>query len=52
MTAWTGTAANSVAYQASTYGMVKITLRASSADVAFAPIAGSSWTDGGSVTCH
>jgi len=48
----TGTAPNSVAYHASTFGVLKITLRASSADVAFSPIAGSSWTDSATVPCH
>jgi hypothetical protein len=48
----TGTAVNSLASQASTFGVLKITLRASSADVVFSPVAGSSWTDAVSVPCH
>jgi hypothetical protein len=47
----TGTATNSVAYQASSYGVLRLTLRAGAADFAFIPTAGS-YSDSGTVSCH
>jgi hypothetical protein len=47
-----GTAANSVAYNSGTYGVLKMTLHPSSADFKFVPIAGKTFTDSGTVNCH
>ncbi len=50
--AFATTAANSEAKDASTWGVLKLTLRASSYDYAFVPIAGQTFTDAGSGSCH
>jgi len=39
-------------HDSSTYGVLKLTLRAGSYDWQFVPIAGSTFTDSGSSTCH
>ncbi len=46
------TKANSVVRRSDTYGILKMTLKADSYDWAFVPIAGSTFTDTGSGTCH
>jgi acid phosphatase type 7 len=48
----TGTAPNSVAYQASTYGVLRLTLSASSADFRFMPAGSGTYSDAGTVACH
>jgi hypothetical protein len=47
-----GTAANSVARNGNTYGVLKMTLRSTSADFKFMPVAGSTYTDSGTINCH
>ena len=47
-----GVMANSLVRNNSTYGVLKLTLHPSSYDFAFIPIAGQSFTDSGSGTCH
>ena len=44
--------ANSQVHERSTYGVLKLTLHASSYDFQFVPIAGQSFTDSGSGICH
>ena len=43
---------NSEVHERSTYGVLKLTLHASSYDFQFVPIAGQTFTDSGSGTCH
>jgi hypothetical protein len=51
--AFTTPIANTLAYNADTYGVLKLTLHASSYDFQFVPEAGKSYTDSGSgVACH
>jgi Calcineurin-like phosphoesterase len=45
-------AANSEAWQASTLGVLKLTLHATSYDWQFVPVAGGSYSDSGTGTCH
>ncbi len=45
-------AANSEAWQASTLGVLKLTLHASSYDWQFVPVAGGSYSDSGNANCH
>ena len=45
-------APNSQVRNSSTYGVLKLTLHSSSYDFAFVPIAGRSFSDGGSASCH
>jgi hypothetical protein len=45
-------AANSQAWQASTLGVLKLTLHATSYDWQFVPVAGGSYTDSGTGNCH
>ena len=45
-------APNSQVRNSSTYGVLKLTLHSSSYDFAFVPIAGKSFTDSGSASCH
>jgi hypothetical protein len=45
-------AANSVVRNASTYGVIKLTLHASSIDWQFVPEAGKTFTDSGTQVCH
>jgi PKD repeat protein len=47
-----GVMANSVERNSSTYGVLKLTLHPTSYDFAFVPIAGQSYTDSGTGTCH
>lgn len=47
----TSTATNSVAYQASNYGVLRLTLRAGAADFTYMPTAGT-FSDSGTVACH
>jgi len=44
--------ANSVARNSDTFGVLKFTLHANSADFEFIPEAGKSFTDSGTITCH
>ena len=44
--------ANSEVHERSTYGVLKLTLHASSYDFQFVPIAGQTFTDSGSASCH
>jgi Calcineurin-like phosphoesterase len=44
--------ANSVVRNASTYGVLKLTLRAGGYDWRFVPVAGQAFADAGSATCH
>ena len=44
--------ANSVARNSDTFGILKFTLHANSADFQFVPEAGKSYSDSGTVTCH
>ena len=44
--------ANSEVTSAGTYGVLKLTLHASSYDYQFVPIAGQTFTDAGSQSCH
>jgi PKD repeat protein len=46
------TAANSEVRDSDTFGVLKLTLHASSYDWAFVPVAGSTFTDTGSTPCH
>jgi hypothetical protein len=46
------TMANSQVRNSSTYGVLKLTLHPSSYDFRFVPIAGQSFTDGGTGSCH
>ena len=48
----TATAANSVASNADTYGVLKMTLHPASADFQFVPVAGQTFTDSGTIPCH
>ena len=50
--AFVTTAANSEVKNATSWGVLKLTLHASSYDFAFVPIAGQSFTDTGSASCH
>ena len=50
--AFTTTAANSEVRNATSWGVLKLTLHPSSYDFAFVPIAGQSFTDTGSASCH
>jgi hypothetical protein len=51
--AFTTPIANTEAWNTNTYGVLKLTLHATSYDFAFVPVAGSSYTDGGSnIACH
>jgi alkaline phosphatase len=45
-------ARNSVARNADTHGVLKLTLHAGSYDWQFVPVAGETWTDAGSASCH
>jgi hypothetical protein len=45
-------AANSETWQASTLGVLELTLHATSYDWQFVPVAGGSYTDSGTDTCH
>jgi hypothetical protein len=45
-------APNELVRQSSTFGALKLTLHAGSYDWQFVPVAGQSWTDSGSGTCH
>jgi len=45
-------AVNSEAWQASTLGVLKLTLHASGYDWQFVPVAGGSYSDSGTGTCH
>jgi PKD repeat protein len=47
-----GTMANSQARSSSTYGVLKLTLHPSGYDFRFVPIAGQSYSDNGSGSCH
>ncbi|RJS47357.1 DUF7594 domain-containing protein [Nocardioides cavernaquae] len=47
-----GVAANSVVRNSDTLGVLKFTLRASSADFEFIPQAGKTFRDSGTITCH
>ena len=49
---FTSTAPNSVARQASTYGVLDLTLRDGSYDWRFVPVAGGTYTDRGTLTCR
>jgi len=44
--------ANSVVRNASTYGVLKLTLHAGGYDWRFVPVAGQAFADAGSATCH
>jgi hypothetical protein len=44
--------ANSQVFNATTYGILKLTLRPDGYDWQFIPIAGQTFTDSGSSTCH
>jgi hypothetical protein len=45
--------ANTEAWNSSTFGVLKLTLRATSYDFEFVPVAGSTYTDRGTnVACH
>ncbi|MDO8502672.1 MAG: hypothetical protein Q7S20_12595 [Gemmatimonadaceae bacterium] len=44
--------ANSQVFNSATYGVLKLTLSASSYSWQFVPIAGQSFTDAGSGSCH
>jgi PKD repeat protein len=50
--AFVTTAPNSEVRNASSWGVLKLTLHPSSYDFAFVPIAGQSFTDAGSASCH
>ena len=45
-------AANSVVRNASTHGVLELTLSAGAYAWRFVPVAGEGWTDSGSATCH
>jgi PKD repeat protein len=47
-----GVMANSLVRNSSTYGVLKLTLHASGYDFSFIPVAGQSFTDAGSGSCH
>jgi hypothetical protein len=47
-----GVMANSLVRNSTTYGVLKLTLHSTSYDFAFVPIAGQSFIDTGSGTCH
>jgi PKD repeat protein len=47
-----GTMANSQVKNSSTFGVLKLTLHPNSYDFSFIPIAGQSFTDSGSTSCH
>jgi acid phosphatase type 7 len=51
-TSFTHTEVNSEVRNANTFGVLKLTLKPASYDFQFVPIAGSSFTDVGSVNCH
>jgi hypothetical protein len=44
--------ANSLVRNSTTYGVLKLTLHASSYDFQFVPVPGGTFTDSGSGTCH
>ena len=44
--------ANSLVRNSTTHGVLKLTLHPTSYDFAFVPIAGQSFTDSGTGTCH
>ena len=48
----TGTALSSSRARGSAFGILKLTLHASSYDWRFVPIAGSTYSDSGTATCH
>ncbi len=50
--AFVATAANSEVKDANTFGVLKLTLHPSSYDYSFIPIAGATFTDAGSGSCH
>jgi hypothetical protein len=50
--AFTTTAANSEARNANTFGILRLTLRASSYAWEFVPVAGATFSDSGSANCH
>jgi len=52
LTGFSTVAPNSQVRNSSTYGVLKLTLHSSSYDFAFVPIAGQSFTDSGSASCH
>ena len=45
-------APNSQTWQNNTFGVLKLTLKSTSYDWQFLPIAGSSWSDSGTANCH
>ena len=49
---FTSTAPNSVTRQATTYGVLDLTLRDGSYDWRFVPVAGGTYTDRGTLTCR
>jgi len=49
---FTTTRANSEVRDASTFGVLKLTLHADSYDWWFVPVAGQSFTDSGTTSCH
>jgi len=52
LASFTTTAANSQVRNSSTYGVLKLTLHATSYDWQFVPIAGQTFTDSGTQACH
>jgi hypothetical protein len=52
LVSFTTTAANSEARDASTFGVLKLTLHPNSYDWQFVPVAGESFTDSGTTSCH
>jgi acid phosphatase type 7 len=44
--------ANSVVREGSTFGVLKLTLRAADFDWQFVPVAGKTFTDSGTRSCH
>ena len=49
---FTNTAPNSVTRQASTHGVLDLTLRDGAYDWRFVPVAGGTYTDSGTLTCR
>jgi hypothetical protein len=49
---FSGTHANSVVKEGATLGVLQLTLRASSFDWRFVPVAGKTFTDSGTASCH
>ncbi len=47
-----GAAANSVSRNTDTYGVLKLTLHAGSYEWKFVPVAGETFTDPGTTSCH